>query len=506
MARQETGAVHVARGASYIFLQGIATNILMAAAFAIIARIITTAEMGAMAVLLMITGASRMITCLGMPASVTKFVAEQLAIGNREKAAGCFYHALRANLAVSLPISAAVFLSAPFLSTTLLGTSDKAALFQILAFDIIATAGLLPTLNSAMLGLQKIRRLSMMSIGYMATRQSLIVAFTLLTRSLQGLVMAWLVSELLFAFALFFSVHSSLGPPTFSFSLKHLVKFSFPLSLQDAVSYVYAWFDRAILLAYTTLDALGIYNASMTAFGVLNNVPNAIATSLFPTYSAIQGKNGAEALQSSIRVASRYVCLIAMPLSHGLAATAKPALTLFVGEAYAEGTTPLIILSIFFALTLVSTALSGLLVVLGETVLSLKLTALNAVIGIGSAQLLLPYLGATGASLTRGIVMATSLLTAIIALRNRIRLSFDMEAFWKSLLASTVMAIGVAASQTYHYSKFYLPIYALIGGAIYLVMLRLTNAIKPEDVHLMEEYLGPRLGPLFKPLEKYIIA
>jgi uncharacterized membrane protein YvlD (DUF360 family) len=86
--------------------------------------------------------------------------------------------------------------------------------------------------------------------------------------------------------------------------------------------------------------------------------------------------------------------------------------------------------------------------------------------------------------------MATALITTIIALRNKIKLSFDREAFWKSLIASTVMAIAVAAIQTYHYSKFYLPVYVLTGGAIYLTMLRVTNAIKPADVQLLEEYLA----------------
>mgnify|MGYP007084711070 FL=1 len=57
-----------------------------------------------------------------------------------------------------------------------------------------------------------------------------------------------------------------------------------------------------------------------------------------------------------------------------------------------------------------------------------------------------------------------------------------------------------------YYSKLYLPIYVLIGGAIYLFMLRLTNAIKPEDVRLMKEYLGPRLSPLIKPFEKLLVS
>ena len=122
------------------------------------------------------------------------------------------------------------------------------------------------------------------------------------------------------------------------------------------------------------------------------------------------------------------------------------------------------------------------------------------------AQLLLPSLGTTGAAVTRGVAMATILITTIVALRNRIKLSFDLEAFWKSLLASTVMALAVYDIQALHYSKFYLPFYVLIGGVIYLIMLRLTNAIKPADMQLMEEYLGPRLSPLIKSFERLLAS
>jgi len=68
------------------------------------------------------------------------------------------------------------------------------------------------------------------------------------------------------------------------------------------------------------------------------------------------------------------------------------------------------------------------------------------------------------------------------------------------------MALAVYDIQALYYSKLYLPIYVLIGGAIYLFMLRLTNAIKPEDVRLMKEYLGPRLSPLIKPFEKLLVS
>jgi len=81
-----------------------------------------------------------------------------------------------------------------------------------------------------------------------------------------------------------------------------------------------------------------------------------------------------------------------------------------------------------------------------------------------------------------------------------------METYWKSLIASTVMAMAVAGIQTHHYNKFYLPIYVIIGGAIYLAMLRLTNAIRPEDVRLMKEYLGSRFSSVIPPLEKLLVG
>ena len=102
--------------------------------------------------------------------------------------------------------------------------------------------------------------------------------------------------------------------------------------------------------------------------------------------------------------------------------------------------------------------------------------------------------------------MATALITTIIALRNKIKLSFDREAFSKSLIASTVMALAVYDIQALYYSKFYLPIYVLVGGVIYVVMLRVINVIKPMDMQPMKEYLGPRLSLLIKPFEKLLVG
>jgi O-antigen/teichoic acid export membrane protein len=260
------------------------------------------------------------------------------------------------------------------------------------------------------------------------------------------------------------------------------------------------------LLSYLSLESLGVYTTVITAFGVLSGVAGAVGTSLFPTYSAMRKEHGGRALAESSRRATRYLSLVVMPLGFGLVSTARPSLALFVGEAYAEGTTPLMILSLFFAFTLTSTAFASLPVVLGDTVLSLKLAILNIMMGAGSMFVLLPMWGIVGASVARGISMATGLVATVIVLKRRISVGFDVEAFWKSLVSSGSMAVGVLLIQVHYYSKYLLPAYVALGGCIYLAILFSLQAIKAEDTQLLDKYLGPRFRFIIRPLEGLVVC
>jgi len=88
-------------------------------------------------------GASPVIASVGMSGSVTKFIAGSMAKDDRAAAVGVFYYAIRTNLLLSLPVAAAVFWWARFLSTWLLGTPERAILFHPLALDIVVAAELL---------------------------------------------------------------------------------------------------------------------------------------------------------------------------------------------------------------------------------------------------------------------------------------------------------------------------------------------------------------------------
>ena len=117
--------VHLTRGASYLIVQNLGLNVISIVAFAILARLISPKEMGIWTILTLIIAFCQTFATW-FPQAVTKFVAENVARGSRDKAAAAFYQALRATLVVYVPVVIAVYLGAAFLASRLLGGTSYA--------------------------------------------------------------------------------------------------------------------------------------------------------------------------------------------------------------------------------------------------------------------------------------------------------------------------------------------------------------------------------------------
>jgi O-antigen/teichoic acid export membrane protein len=210
----------------------------------------------------------------------------------------------------------------------------------------------------------------------------------------------------LFSFVMMVAaVFRFVGPPTFHFDPRHLLRFSLPLMPGNSIGFAYSWYDRALLVPYVSLTELGVYNVTMTAFGIVSAIPSGIATALYPAYAKIQTVRGQTGLQDAIYVASRYVSFISVSLALGLLATAKPALSLFAGEPCEPGSTALQIATLFFALTVLGNAFGNIFLLLGKTASASATTAVSVVASLAAALLFLPFFDISGAAASRGIGM-----------------------------------------------------------------------------------------------------
>jgi len=183
-------------------------------------------------------------------------------------------------------------------------------------------------------------------------------------------------------------------------------------------------------------------------------------------------------------------------LALGLVATAKPALSLFVGGSYEPGSTALQIMTLFFALTVVGNAFANIFLLLGETAIASVTTTASVVASIVTALILLPIFGINGAATSRGVGMLVSFGLTLALVKRHIRLSFDLEALWKSFAASVAKAILVWLVQYVFYNRLLFPAYVMVGAVTYMIGLRLLRALRPADRQLAVVFLGKQYEPL----------
>lgn len=495
----------MSRGASYLTIQTVITTAAQVLSFAILARIVTPSELGILAVLSLILGLSQALNGLAFQQASAKYIGE-LASGAREAASAVFYQSFRVTIMLSIPLSAFIFLGAPVLASALLGSALEADLFRVLAADLLISSGVLPIAVGTILGMRRFREVATIGSAGIILRQCLIILLIVLMRNFVGLVFGWIVSDaaMLAAYTLFI-IHV-LGPPKSRFSLRKLVSFSWPLSIGNVVNFAYSSFDRAVLIALVPLASLGVYNAALYAVSPLNSVSNAVNNVLLPAYSDIRGRSGLESCRRATWLTSRYASLTMIPLGFGLLATARLALTIFVGPAYVGGTDALIVLSLFFAMTVFGSTLGPMLLALSETRMVMWITIASVLVGLASVYVFLPLLGITGASLARGLAGAASLCLTIVVLRRKEAMHIDVRTMCKSLVAGGVMAGVLFAAQMVVYSRLLLPVYMVLGGIVYLVALRVLKAVRKDDIELIHRYMGSRLSFVSRALDIILVA
>jgi len=490
---KQDSAVEVSRGASYLTIQLLITSAAQALTFAILARIITPSEIGILAVLSLVTALSAAINGTAFQQASSKFIGE-LATRGKKIPLGVFYQAFRISMMLAVPLAVFIFLGAPFLASELLGQVAQAQLFRILAVDVLVYSGALPVAIGALLGFKRFKAAATIGSAGSILRQCLIILLILALSNFVGLVIAWVVSDFALVAAYTLYILRSIGVPKVGFSSRRMLSYSWPLTIGNVVNFGYTSFDRAILVVFVPLASLGVYYAAITAFGVLLSISGAMNNALLPTFSDIGGRGDLESCRRATWLVSRYVSLTMIPLGFGLLATAKPAITLFVGQAYVEGVGPLMVLCGVFALTALGSSLGPMLLALSHTRSVMLITAASVLAGLASAYVLLPILGILGASIARGFALVGSTVLTIVVLRRRKAVRIDFEAAWKSGLAGGVMVGVLVLTQMVIYSKFLLPAYVLLGTFIYLIALRQLKAIREDDLNLIRRYLGPKFG------------
>jgi O-antigen/teichoic acid export membrane protein len=501
---ERSNAVSAGRGASYLALQNIASSVAKVVAFVLFARLISVDEMGIYTILSLAYNAASTLMGLGLSSVVTKFVAENIAQGKKVEAASVCYKSLLLSEIASIIVAVGIILTRfPAGVSSLPNSPLISAIGVFFAIDLVAYLG--PVVGAVFYGLFEFRDYALTFAIYGSVRPFMVVLLVYVTGSLVGLAEAWVVSDSVLTAYVLLYFWRRLGPPVFRFSTKYLLKLSSPLYFANIASFLYGSFDQLTLIPLVSLTALGVYGAAVTAFSAYSGLINVLSSVLLPVFSGVYGVKGREVLGDSVRTASRYVSIVAMPLAFALLAAARPALTLLVGRSYQGGVIPLAVLALGSIATVVAMSLSPVLIVLNETTLAALASTLPIPLGVAFALISIPTLGILGAAIARALSMLFSLVLTLYFVRRKISFKLHSQAILKSVVAGGGMALVMEALQLFYYSRFLLPVYLLVGFLAYLLGMRGLKAIGTADIDLLRNMLGPRFGGICDLLSRLVV-
>lgn len=478
-------ASRTVKGTLGFVVQSSATSLLGLLLFAVFARFVSKSEMGAYAGLTFTVTAFQLAGVLGMNTAATRFTAKLLAEGERAGASGVARIILTATTLSGCFFTLLHYFSAPYFSHLMSQSYEYTGFFQAASMIILIYVPLL-AVEGLMQGVQEYWRLAILRVIGQIFRLLVCLWLFISGWGVYGMIVGWSLLGTIMLLGSILVLRCHLDFKAEEYGLKPILKYSMPIMGAGLATYLSNSIDLFIVMSYGLPEELGAYNVALAASGALSTILVASATAtLLPATSAVYGVANVDGVGKVFFKASRYLSLLFTPASFGLASLAWPVILIMGGASYRESTGPLIVMGLTFLIYALSTPITISLTAIGETGKVLKITLASVLVGSTVAALSYPIYGIIGAALGRACLSICTLIFGFYQAQNVFRPRFDLEALAKSLLASIVMAPTVYVVTSNLSSILSLPIGVMLGVTVYLMMLRLTHAVKDEDLRVL---------------------
>jgi O-antigen/teichoic acid export membrane protein len=230
----------VARGVTYLFVQGLASSVIGLVYFVFLIGMLSQEEMGVYSLLIFTLNLVALFGNFALPAAATKYVSQFLAEGNLEKARSVVNRLLRVWLLSSAICFASLFLPAELLSKLMFGSPNYAIHFMLLSLCVVFTI-LNAFMANSLIGLQKIGEFALTSFLYAVFHSVLGLALLFAGFDLLAVVLGWLVGVIVSSLTGLVLTLRSLGLTRKPHPLKPLINFSYPLYFSNIIYFLATW-------------------------------------------------------------------------------------------------------------------------------------------------------------------------------------------------------------------------------------------------------------------------
>ena len=510
-----------AKDAGALSFQSILNTLLGLVFFMFFARVVSKADMGVYGGVMLVWNALSILGGLGLVFAASHFIPYFYGRSQYGGVLKTSKYILLVSLTSSTALCVVLGVYAENFSILLFGSVKYAYLFLVTGFLSFTTV-LGNVFDGFLRGLQRFGSLALYRFLAQLSRVTVSIGLLLLGLGVLAIFLGWIVFYVAFtvlaSILTFKLLHRRIiklsgnsSPEEDPFSFKTLFGFSLPMMVYGFVTYLSDSVDRFVVLGFLGTESLGVYTVVLTAVSSLTLAfASPLLATMIPGMSESYGRFGAGNLSSMFKLSTRYASLIFIPACFGLAVLSPLAVRVVAGLKYiGEASTPLSIISLGLILYIFSILLISTLTALGKTLKVALAVLLASLAELGFSLLLTPRFGVVGASLSRILMYACMLSLLTVLASKTVQILFDKDALKKSLTASTIMFFALFSFSSYTgYNLILLPIYIILGGTVYLIMLGLLKTLTIADLKLLAKLLPitiKTVNKLNKTLRRFLL-
>lgn len=484
-----------AQGSIVLFAGNLVATVALTVASIVIARLLGPNGYGGFALALTLPNILQLFAALGLNAAVTRFVAFDLARGEKEEAKRLAETALLFTLLFGLVLSGVSYLSAGVVASDLFGRPYLAPEIRVASAVVVGQA-LVNSAVAAAIGWNAMSLAAFANAAQAFLRLALSPLLILAGLGLLGAVegqSAGLVVGALAAVAVLYSTRigtSRLAWGTFVSDLGRMLRYGIPAFSLNVSSGIWPYYLPVVLAAVATNVAIGYYQAAYNFTVAVTLVASATSSALFPAFASIQGGGGD--LTRAVRLAMRYLGYVGIPVVFLLAGTAPELLRIFFGLSFVPGAPYLQLFALAFAPILIGMTV---LPVFFNGVARPRLTL--AAVGLGTTTLFVTAplfavglgLGVEGAIFSLFISNVVMSVVGLALLRTRFSADIDLRAA-VATFASALVSLAAADVVSSPSAVLSLAGKVLVFSASYLTLVPALRAMSVDDFELLGRSLA----------------
>jgi len=385
------------RGIAYTFLAQLIGVVLLFAAFAIAARLVSEADLGTFVLLFVAAQFLAIVADAGMTSTIVRFLSAEKK--EQEEVAST---ALGFSLIVAAALSVVVYFVGALLFPVLgLGVLKEQTATVSLLFFFQYHLG---RISAFLQGLHLYRRYAYVQVLGPAIRLLLIILLVgFLAMGLEGLIMAAIVSSFVSCLLAYVMMPWRLVPALDRGVLKRLLFFGIPLHINAFLAFIFERADTVLLGAMAGPVSVATYEVAYKLPNQVKGFFGAFIAIFFPHVSTYYVKGDPERAEVLLRKCLRLVSFggalgtLAAVLYH------REIISLIFSSKYASGGQVFAVLMLGVSIGLCNWLMATALIASGRSKATLSTTVPEAAINVGLNLLLIPRWGILGAALASSV-------------------------------------------------------------------------------------------------------